>query len=291
LSTLTKVFIVVLVVFSIAFTTMTVSIVAQSTDWQDTAKKYEEHAKVADTNLRNEIAASAATEATLRDSIKSHLEKIGEVEGQLKTNGAEMAKLRSDLAKAESEKSSSEAMNRGLLAQLQIADAGRAEYRKQRDEIEKRNIELERRNIDLNDRVNENTASIAVLREQKRQYEQQLSILKTENEKLSRAAGRPAGASVLEPPSSVAMSNVTPLTSISSTPVRGKVLEVSGNLVTISVGTADGVKEGMAFLIQRGDQYVGDLKIITVSPNQSAGRMVGKPPLAPAQGDQVKDAR
>ena len=291
MSTLTKVFIVVLVVFSIAFTTMTVSIVAQSTDWQDTAKKYEEHAKVADTNLRNEIAASAATEATLRDSIKSHLEKIGEVEGQLKTNGAEMAKLRSDIAKAESEKSSSEAMSRGLLAQLQIADAGRAEYRKQRDEIAKRNIELERRNIDLNDRVNEQTASIAVLMEQKRQYDQQLNILKTENEKLARTAGRPAGASVLEAPAGAAMTNVTPLTPISPTAVRGKVLEVSGNLVTISVGSADGVKEGMIFLITRGDQYVGDLKISTVNPSQSAGRMVGRPTLAPAQGDQVKDAR
>ncbi len=290
MSTLTKVFIVVLVVFSIAFTTMTVSIVAQSTDWRDTAQKYEEHARVADTNLRNEIAASAATEATLRDSIKSHLEKIGELEGQLKTNGAEMAKLRSDLAKAESEKSSSEAMNRGLLAQLQIADAGRAEYRKQRDEIEKRNIELERRNIDLNDRVNEQTARIAVLAEQKRQYEQQLNILKAENEKLARAAGRPAGAATLEAPLGMAMPNVKPLSPISPTPIRGKVSDVSGNLITISVGSADGVKEGMVFLIQRGDQYVGDLKISTVSPNQAAGRLV-RTTSPPIPGDQVTDAQ
>jgi len=290
LSTLTKVFIVVLVVFSIAFTTMTVSIVAQSSDWRDTAQKYQEHARVADTNLRNQIAASAATEATLRDSIKSHLEKIGEVEGQLKTNGAELAKLRSDLAKSESEKSSSEAMNRGLLAQLQIANAGLGEYRKQRDDIEKRNVELERRNIDLNDRVNEQTARIAVLFEQKRQYEQQLNILKTENEKLSRVAGRPAGASVLEAPAGAAMANVTPLNPVSPTPVRGRVLEVSGNLVTISVGSADGVQKDMVFKIQRGDQYVGDLKISVVTPDQAAGRMM-RTTLTPLQGDQVSDAR
>lgn len=290
MSTLTKVFIVVLVVFSIVFTTMTISIVAQSSDWRDTAQKYEEHARVADTNLRNEIAASAATEATLRDSIKSHLEKIGEVEGQLKVNGAELARLRSDLAKAESEKSSAEAMNRGLLAQLQIADAGRAEYRKQRDEIEKRNIELERRNIDLNDRVNEQTARIAVLFEQRRQYEQQLHILKSENEKLSRDAGRPAGASVLEAPPGTAMANVKPLTPISATPVRGKVLEVSGNLVTISVGTADGVQNDMVFKIHRANRYVGDLKITVVNPDQSAGRMV-RTTLQPLQGDEVSDVR
>jgi hypothetical protein len=288
LSTLTKVFIVVLVVFSIAFTTMTVSIVAQSTDWRDTALKYEEHARVADTNLRNQIAASAAELATARDSIKGHLEKIGELETQLKGNGTELAKLRSDLAKAESEKSSSEAMNRGLLAQLQIADAGRAEYRKQRDEIEKRNIELERRNIDLNDRVNEQTARIAVLFEQKRQYEQQLNILKTENEKLAREAHRPAGAAVLEDPSGAAMSNVTALSPISATPIRGKVLDVTGNIITVSVGTADGVNKGMIFVIHRGDQYVGDLKINSVTPNQAAGRVV-RSASTPAPGDQVTD--
>ena len=288
MSTLTKVFIVVLVVFSIAFTTMTVSIVAQSTDWRDTALKYDEHARVADTNLRNQIAASTAELTTARDSIKGHLERIGELETQLKTKGAESAKLRSDLAKAESEKSSSEAMNRGLLAQLQIADSGRGEYRKQRDEIEKRNIELERRNIDLNDRVNEQTARIAVLFEQKRQYEQQINILRTENEKLARDAGRPAGASVLEAPSGAAMSNVTPLTAVSATPIRGKILDISGNIVTISVGTADGVKKDMVFVIHRGDQYVGDMKINTVSPNQAAGRIV-RSTSAPAQGDQVTD--
>ncbi|MFH1109729.1 MAG: hypothetical protein V1790_11115 [Planctomycetota bacterium] len=288
MSTLTKVFIVVLVVFSIAFTTMTVSIVAQSTDWRDTAVKYEEHARVADTNLRNQIAASAAELATVRDSIKSHLEKIGELETQLKGSGTELAKLRSDLAKAESEKSSSEAMNRGLLAQLTIADAGRAEYRKQRDEIEKRNIELERRNIDLNDRVNEQTGKIAVMLEQKRQYEQQLNILKTENEKLARDAGRPAGAAVLEAP--VAMSNVTAMSPVAPSSILGKVLDVSGNIVTISVGSADGVDKGMTFVIYRGNQYVGDLKINSATPNKAAGKMV-RQTVAPLPGDEVKDAR
>ena len=287
MSTLTKVFIVVLVVFSIAFTTMTVSIVAQSTDWRDTALKYEEHARVADTNLRNQIAASAAELATARDSIKSHLDKIGELETQLKGSGTELAKLRSDLAKADSEKSSSEAMSRGLLAQLQIADAGRAEYRKQRDEIEKRNIELERRNIDLNDRVNEQTSRIAVLFEQKRQYEQQLNILKTENEKLARDAGRPAGAAVLEAP--VAMSNVTAMSPVAPTAILGKVLDVSGNIVTISVGSADGVEKGMTFMIYRGNQYVGDLEINAATPNKAAGKMV-RQTVAPLPGDDVKGA-
>jgi len=288
LSTLTKVFTVVLVVFSIAFTTMTISIVAQSTDWRDTALKYEEHARVADTNLRNLIAASAAEIATARDSIKGNLEKIGELEGQVQTVNAEAAKIRSDMAKIESEKSSADAMNRGLLAQLQIAESARAEYRKHRDDVEKRSIELERRNIDLNDRVNELTDRISVLTEQKRQYEQQINILRGENQKISRATGRPT--IEMEQPASTSVANVKPLTPMGTKAISGKVTEVEGNLVTISVGSDDGVQKDMEFMVHRSGQYVGKLQVQLVNPNQAAGRMLGLSALAPSRGDEVTDS-
>jgi len=289
LSTLTKIFIVLLVVFSIAFTSMTVSMVAQTTNWKDTADKYEQHARAADTSLRNQIAAHAAELATARDTVKTHIEKIGQLDGEAQKAGAELARVRSELAKSEAERSSAEAMNRGLLAQLQVADSARGEYRKQRDDIEKRNIDLERRNVDLNDRVNELTARITVLFEQKRQYEQQINILRTENEKLSRGTHRPSGAAVLEAPSGAAMAGVSPLTPVASSAIRGKVLDVSGNIVTVSVGTADGVKKDMLFVIHRKEQYIGDLKINVVNPNQAAGRLV-RTTGAPAQGDSVTDA-
>ena len=124
----------------------------------------------------------------------------GELEAQLQAGRNELAELRSEVAQAASEKSTTEAMNRGLLGQLQTADAGRAEYRKQRDELEGRNIDLERRNIDLDDRVNELTARISVFLEQKRQYEQQINILRVENEKLSQAARRLSTGVALEEP-------------------------------------------------------------------------------------------
>ncbi len=289
MSNLTKVFIVLLVVFSIAFSTMTVSMVAQTTDWRDTALKYEEHARVADTNLRNMIAASAAVEATGRDTARGHLERITELEGQLAANSSELARIRADLAKAESEQSSSEAMNRGLLAQLEIARAAESEYRKRRDDIEKRGIDLERRNIDLNDRVNELTAQVSVLVEQRRQYEQQINILRTENEKLSQAEQRRPAAAGLEAPAGAAMQNVVPLSPAGSAAITGQVLAVSGNLVTISVGRAAGVREDMLFVIHRGGAYVGDLKIDKVDPDQAAGRVV-RSSGTPTRGDQVTDA-
>ena len=83
MSTLTKVFIVLLSVFSIAFTTMTVSIVAQWADWKELANDYQQHAVVADTNLRHMIAANAAELAAANDTIRGHLEQIGELENTI----------------------------------------------------------------------------------------------------------------------------------------------------------------------------------------------------------------
>ena len=93
--------------------------------------------------------------ASVQDRVKAWGEQLRKVE-------AELAKLRTDVARVDAEKSSAEAMNRGLLAQLEAARSGETEIRKQLADIERRNVELERRNIDLNDRVNEQTAQIAV---------------------------------------------------------------------------------------------------------------------------------
>ena len=289
MSTLTKIFVVLLVVFSIAFTSMTISMVAQMTNWRDMAQKYREHARIADTNLRHEIAANAALLATARDEVRAHLERATELETQVQTARNEAAELRSALARADAEKSTAEAMSRGLLAQLQTVEAGRAEYRKQRDGLERRNIDLEGRNIDLDDRVNELTANTTVLLEQKRQYEQQINILRVENEKLSQEAHELSTGVALEEPTGAAMSEAVALTPVATRAIRGRVLEVSSNLLTISVGSADGVKKDMVFVIHRDGQYVGDLKISLVEPNQSAGRIV-RSTATPTPGDEVTDA-
>ncbi len=289
MSILTKVFIVLLVLFSIAFTSMTVAVVARTPNWRDLADKYQEHARVADTALRHEIAANAALLATLRDDVQLKLERIGELETQLQAARDEAAQLRAEVAKAGAERSSAEAMNRGLFAQLQATEKARSEYLKQRDDLESTQIDLQQRNIDLGDRVNELTAQIDVLLEQQRHYEQQINILRTENERLAQAGGTRSRAMTLEEPAGAAMPGVTPVTPVAARAIRGKVLEVSGSLVTISVGSADGVRKDMVFVIHRQGQYVGDVQVNMVDPNQSAGRLL-RGNMTPQVGDDITDA-
>jgi len=289
LSTLTKVFIVLLVVFSIAFTTMTISVVAQQSNWRKAAEGFLEHARIADANLRHMHAANATELAAANQTINEHLDRVKELEKQLRTSQNENARQQSELARASSEKNSSDAINRGLLAQLQTAEAARAEYQSQRDELERKNIDLERRNVDLNDRVNELTAQVAVMMEQQRQLEQQINVLTNANQRISRDTGAPAIGSRMEDARGRALPDITARTPVAASAIRGHVVEVDGDLVTLSVGSADGVQKDMVFVVFRGDQYVGDVRITLVDPKRCAGtRVSGNMP--PRSGDQVTDS-
>ena len=47
-------------------------------------------------------------------------------------------------------------------------------------------------------------------------------------------------------------------------PTRARVVGLPGN---------GGVKKGMVFVIHRDDEYIGDLTVSAVDPNESAGRL------------------
>ena len=55
------------------------------------------------------------------------------------------------------------------------------------------------------------------------------------------------------------------------TDVKGLVVEVQKNLITLSVGSTDGVKENMVFHITRGDRFLCDVIITNVDINRCAG--------------------
>ncbi|MHC4289474.1 MAG: hypothetical protein ACYSSK_05390 [Planctomycetota bacterium] len=62
--------------------------------------------------------------------------------------------------------------------------------------------------------------------------------------------------------------------------INGLVLEVEQNLITLSVGSADGVKEKMVFHITRGDRFMCDVVISHVDIDRCAGTLdlVQQPP-------------
>ncbi|MCK4659634.1 MAG: hypothetical protein KAV82_08960 [Phycisphaerae bacterium] len=287
MSALTKIFIVLLAVFSIAFAMSTVSFVSQTSNWRKLAEDYQSANQILETKMMNQSAAHAAEKANWLDARREHLRQTAELEGEFLDLQTDQSQLNADMAQLKSEKMSAEALARNLAGQLELASTARDNEQGQREKLQVRNIELEKRNLDLNERVNELTTRTVVLIEQQRQFEQQINILRAENEKLTTLTRRAASGEHHADSSEM----VSPVEPVAGTPIRGRIIEVDGKLATISVGSADGVQENMMFVIYRGMEYIGDIKVTDVAPHTSAGtitRARGTPQLNDLVADETR---
>ena len=273
-----------MVVFSITFTITAISVVGKTTGWKDLALDYQKEQQLVETNMRAAAASHAAEKAVWVDAKNDLNLQITSLEKQLQTAQAENATLKDDVARLEAHKDNADALSRMLAARLKLAQENWSRDVDELKEIDNRNSDLTKRNADLNERVNEQNATIVVMVQEKRHLEQQINILREENTKLARA-GMPGAATKV---SSVGLDNVTPVASTTGAPVRGRVVEVQGKILTLSVGSSDGVQEGMVFVIHRGTQYVGDVEITDVEPNLAAGRII-RSQVTPLPNDQVAD--
>ncbi len=53
--------------------------------------------------------------------------------------------------------------------------------------------------------------------------------------------------------------------------IKGLITEIGQSLVTLSVGSADGVEEGMVFHVTRGNDFICDIVVTDVDTNRAAG--------------------
>lgn len=287
MSTLTKIFVVLLVVFSIAFTMSTISFVAQSNNWRELAQGYQTEVQATDAQLRNVLASSAAEVASARDAINAHIGRYKSLEVDYQSALQQIADQKAQLAETRATGNSLQSTARLLAGELKVGQAGWAEQRKQRDELERRNLGLEKRNLDLSDRVNEQTAKLLVMQKYQRQIDEQNKILQDENQRLGQIRRRLEQGDV-GALADADRSRVRAISPVATSPIRGEITQISGKLATISVGTADGVVNGMVFVIYRGLDYVGDLEIVKADPNNAAGRIM-RSRGSPRIGDKIAD--
>ncbi len=278
MNTLTKVFVVLLVIFSIAFTMMTIQFSAQVPDWRNLAEGFRNDAKQTDTANRHLVAAKVALEAQAQDDRRRWQEEKERSSGDLANTVGELNDYKTRLAKAESDLSAQSATVKKLSAELSIAQASASKAREHLVAVEERNLYLEKANADMNASLTEKIATITVLDQEKRQQEQQINLLKQER-------GRASSRSPLDPAMRDQMvvprqDKVRPKAPAQAVAIRGHIAELDGNLAGISVGSNDGVEVGMTFIIfsNKGD-YLADLDITQVTPNSSAGdlKFVSRP--------------
>lgn len=268
MSILTKILAVLLSVFSLLLVGMVVAFVGNSNNYK---AWYEEQKTL------NAVMQGTVTEATRQ--YNELVKKSGELQKKLQDDilnlKAEKDLLASELRKSErlsmQYQNQANSMTSVLAGFDQSVKNLLASLNKTQEELDQARAEGIKSQKELNQMTSDLYEKIVQLQsadaERRRLLEQ-----KTEREGQVGTVGTPR--EIIAPVTPLPNQMASPAaTAPVGTDIKGLVVEVQGNLVTLSVGSADGVSKNMVFHVMRGANYVCDVTITNVDINRSAGTL------------------
>jgi hypothetical protein len=120
--------------------------------------------------------------------------------------------------------------------------------------------------------LNEKTVQVDALENERKRLLEQKTAFDQQIAQLAKGA-KPAEAQPVTPAQTGGVTVAPPPTEQVS--LKGKIVEtnLTNKLVTISIGSADGVRTGMRFHVVRGDAFICDVVITNVDVDHSAGTL------------------
>jgi len=270
-NTLSKVFVIVNLVFAVAFCFMTLTLYSKRVDFKDKWEKERiAHGQTKEDKDRK-IDSLTTENKTLNESlngakrnVKELAEKNAELNSDLQQRGEELFDVKShrdlliERGKAKDEElqrrhDQIDRMHKIVLKQQQALEVAKANLR---------NAQNQR--IEMENELNNSRQQLVAVQKEKARLEKDLHhnswIIQTLMDH-----GVPVREIVWsgEPTGPVS-------------PISGKVLAVRPevNLVMLSVGSDDGVKKGFRFTVYRGEDYVGKIEVEKVFSDMSSARIL-----------------
>ena len=274
---LTKICVVVLVVVNLFASAVFIAYANGSENLKQKCENLESAKQAAEVTAGNQLAHAsllqaerAALQAALVSEQNSAREKID--------------KLTADLDREKTANSAQQINQQGILTQIaglrtdiQAMEVSRsetikalAEANKAKEEAQKEITEIQGKLAQSEADLRRQAGTIDVLRRDN-------ANLREQTEKLSDLVARGGGSSDVS-------GGGRGTASVAN--IRGQVLAVEGDLLSINVGSAKGVREGMVLLISRKDQLVGYLRIDEVEVDGAVG-VIEEKQADPQQGDAV----
>lgn len=286
MTTVTKIFVILVCLFAFIFTPMAISFAARTYDWKAIAEQRLSTAQTAE--------ARARSEASLRDAQKTQYDgllakaservlfgeqRIAELQRQIDA----LTQQRDQLARSEESWRTSAGL---LTAELAVRSKHNQELEGSREKCLARERELQATNVWLKDQLQARSTELEVVTQQLRQRQQEIVAYRDENERLRKAQGLGRAGEIMTAGPSPSVEATTPAT---SSPIQGRVTEVRGKDASIDVGNASGLKEGMTMVVLRNNNYIGDLKITSTTPNEAVGEVRSAGDRQVKAGDAVLD--
>jgi len=268
-STLTKVFVVLSAVLSIALSCMFIAAAAQWDNWKDLALKYQELRNAAITESQSTAAAAEAALALKDEALTAKAAELQAALDEIQDLKDDNGKLQSELAQVKNERLAAEAGRTKLQEILDVTTGELKALQKQNQTLLTQNIDLQSRNARQNSRILELTTTVTIQQDENRNMQEKLYACEQQNVELARRPGPAAARAVPESPR-----GAIPVVPMVAGEIRGEIIEVDGVYATVNVGESAGVVAGMTFMVYReGGAYLGDLVIEKVRPNQAGGKL------------------
>lgn len=270
MSTLTKILIVLLSLFSIFLCGTVVTYVGNANSYKalyDTAQ--------------SEMTVLAAEMESAQEQYNAQVQVVGELKDDLNRSiqllENQKSQLMADLRNAEraslqyqDRADSWQGIVTGFEQTIGNLEVSLKATRQELDKIRKDDIEESKEFNELTAAYYEKIVQLLALQADKRRLLEEKSGLEEQLKQIAggRAAVAKAKENVVTPVEAFARAAVS---MPETTDLKGLVTEVGESLVSVSIGSADGVEQNMVFHITRGDEFICDVVITHVDTNKAAG--------------------
>lgn len=285
MSTLTKLFVVLLIVVSLLLSAGTVVFVGQVTDYKEkaTIAQQEVAGKTAAANTAR--AEAEAARATAQEQISQVTQQLEEAKKLNNTLQQQMIEKDTQLAAAQSQGRTQTVENLTLAGGLKAAQDTQSRLQEQLGGLQGSNDKLVTQNAQLNQSVTDLTNKWEVTERERKLLAEQLTESKNQVQKQA-AMLRDAGVSTAQFASAGSRVGAPAINGVirDVRPIQG-VLYAS-----ISVGAADSVTKGMEFRVISKDTntFLGVLTVERVELNEATGRLSGPHMSEIQKGAEVK---
>ncbi len=285
MSTLTKILVVLQLVFSLTVSVLLVFGVSRLENYRaevDASHTQTVAAQAALAKSQNDVAVANAQVADANSRLTSATDELKKQNNDLNTKLAEVSSAKGALeARNAQQQSSISQLTSSIESQNKLIAAKDQELTSLRPE----NVSLVQKNAELN-RVNNDQATSNRLAEQAiRKLQEQLASMESAPGKAGASAPGDSG------DARVASLSASP----SNAQINGKITNIATSaghsLIEVPLGTRDGVKVQTALRIYRNSGYVGDAVVQSVFPDSSVAQVtVVKPGDSVKVGDLVMTA-
>ncbi len=263
MSTLTKILVVVLSLFSIFLCGMVVSYVGSANNYKGLYDKLktenqslQSQAKQVQSLYSEQVKKTELLEEKLGMEIKSLQERNNQLAADLQKTDRLSQEYQS---RSESWKGVMTGFEQSVAAMLDSLKMTQDQLEKSRSQNIKDQKELNQITADLYEKIVE----LQRLESERRRLLEQKTTLEKQLSQGNQNSAPTAVTQVIDAAKQVA----TPV----SSSIKGLIMEIDQSLVTLSVGSADGVTRGTVFHVTRGSDFLCDVTVTDVDINKSAG--------------------